>query len=151
MMARGLALLALGVFAFLATSASAQISPVNALREWGMLGWWSPRCEVQPSDSNLWYGFVVTADGRAYLERNFGGDTPDNDRSEIVSAKVQADGTLALQINFARFNDVRLNVYAKSEGRTRVMYNRGSKGDVSVERGVLRHNGQPTPWFNKCR
>jgi len=151
MSARGLALAALGVFAFLTAPASAQTSPVNALQEWGMLGWWSPRCDVRPSDANLWYGFVATADGRAYLERNFGGNSDDNDRSEIVSAEVQADGTLALQISFTRFDDVRLNVYAKSEGRTRVMYNRGSKGDVSVENGVLRHNGQPTPWFSKCR
>ncbi len=149
MRARGLRLFVLGVLAVLASPATAQTSSANALREWGLLGWWSPRCDLQPSDRNLWYGFVAAPDGRAYLDRNFG-NSPDNDRSEILSAEPQADGTLSLRINFAKFNDVRLNVYAKSDGRTRVMYNRGSKGDVSVENGVLRHNGRPTPWQHKC-
>ena len=39
-----------------------------------------------------------------------------------------------------------------SEGRTRVVHNsQADNSDVTVENGLLRHNGQPTPWFSKCR
>jgi hypothetical protein len=91
----------------------------------------------------------LLADGRAYQERDFA-DPSRNDRSDIVSGELLGDGTLALSINFASVGQTRLNVYAKSEGRVRVMFNRGPGGEVSVENGILRHNGQPTAWWSKC-
>jgi hypothetical protein len=34
----------------------------------------------------------------------------------------------------------------------RVVYkSRSDNSDVTVENGVLRHNGQPTPWSQRCR
>jgi hypothetical protein len=151
MIGRGLAPLAFGVFALLAMPAAAQNSPANALQEWGLLGWWSVRCDQKPDEGNGYYGFVVAPDGRVYQERDFGNPNQ-NDRSEVLSAESRADGTLALTINFTSFGQVRRNVYTKSAGRTRVVYNsRTDNSDVSVADGVLRHNGRPTPWFNKCR
>ena len=94
---------------------------------------------------------VASADGRVYLQRDFG-DPDKNDRSEVVSAVPRADGTLALTINFPSIGQARLNVYTKAEGRVRVVYNsRSDNSDVTVENGVLRHNGQPTPWSQRCR
>jgi hypothetical protein len=151
MMGRRSPLLALALFALLATPASAQTSPANVLREWGLLGWWSVRCDVRPGEGNGYYRFAVAPDGRVYQERDFGNPNQ-NDRSEVFSAEPRADGTLALTIDFTSLGHVRLNVYAKSEGRTRVVYNsRTDNSDVTVEDGILRHNGRPTPWFSKCR
>ncbi len=130
--------------------AAAQGSPAVVMEQWGLLGTWSVRCDQPASMSNSHYRFVAAADGRAYQEREFG-DPGRNDRSEIVSAELRGDGTLALMVNFTSVGQVRLNVYAKSEGRVRVVYNRGPGGDVSVENGVLKHNGQPTPWTSRCR
>jgi hypothetical protein len=150
MIGRSLAPLALGALALLASPAAAQTSPANALQEWGLVGSWSVRCDLPASSGNSYYIFVVDPDGRAYQERDFG--NPDqNDRSEILSVEPRADGTLALTIDFTSFGQVRVNVYTKSEGRTRVVHNsRADNSDVTVENGVLRHNGQPTPWFSKC-
>jgi hypothetical protein len=151
MIGRTLAPLALAVFALLASPAAAQTSPANVLQEWGLIGWWSVRCDGPPAGDNSYYGFVIAPDGRVYQERDFGNPNQ-NDRSEVVSAELRADGTLALTIDFTSFGQVRLNVYSKSGGRTRVVYNsRSDNSDVSVENGILRHNGRPTPWFSKCR
>jgi hypothetical protein len=144
-----LAFLAIVLAAGATSPAAAQGSPVNALQEWGLLGTWAVRCDQPPSMSNSYNRFVVAPDGRAYFERDFG-DPSRNDRSEIAGAELRGDGTLALTINFTSFKQVRLNAYAKSEGRVRVMYNRGPAGDVTVENGVLKHNGQATPWSQKC-
>jgi hypothetical protein len=149
MNARPLAVLAVAIAVLTASPAAAQVAPANALQEWGLAGSWSGRCDRPPSLGNEYYRFVVEADGRAFLQRDFG-DPGRNDRSEIVSAEQRDDGTLALRINFAAFNQVRLNAYQKFEGRVRVVHNAGPGGDVTVENGALRHNGQPTPWLSKC-
>jgi hypothetical protein len=146
-----LVLAALCVVALLASPAAAQQPPANALQEWGLIGWWSVQCGQPPSTGNSYYKFILELDGRVYMERDFG--NPDqNDRSEVLSAVLGDDGTLAMAIDFTSLGHARINVYAKSEGRTRVIYNsRTDNSDVTVENGVLRHNGQPTPWFSKCR
>ena len=121
----------------------------NQLRDWGLLGVWSARCDLPASRANNHFRYVISADGRAWLERDFG-NPEQNDRSEIVSAVLRPDGTLALTIDFTSISQVRLNVYTKVEGRVRVIYNRGPNDDVSVENGILKHNGQPTPWSSRC-
>ena len=147
---RCLILGALVCAALFAVPAQAQMA-INAMQDWGLIGAWSSRCDMAPSRSNAYYIFVAGSDGRAYLQREFG-DPQINDRSEILSAEPRADGTLALTINFTSISQVRLNVYRKVESRIRVFYNsRPDNTDVTVENGVLRHNGQPTPWSQKCR
>lgn len=150
MTARVLALLAFGVFSLLATPASAQTSPANALREWGMLGWWSLRCSEPVSANNFYYGYVIDPSGKTFHERDLG-DSGRNDRSEVTGAELRADGTIAITVNFTSINSVRTIVFAKEQGRMRAMDNRGSSGDVTVENGLFKHNGQPTPWQYKCR
>ena len=142
-------LLALVAGVFHAATAAGQGETANALQEWGMLGTWSARCDQPASGSNSRYTFVIDAGGRAYLERDFG-NQEQNDRNDIVSAQRRADGTLAMMVNFKAFNQIRLNVYAKSDRGVRVVYNRGPAGDVTVEDGILKHNGRPTPWTQKC-
>ena len=147
---RRLALFALGMAALLALPASAQVSTVNALREWGMIGWWSLRCDQPVSQSNFYYGYVIDADGRAWHERDLG-DPDRNDKSEVTSAEIKPDGTIEITVNFTSINQVRTIVFAREENRMRAMYNRGAGGDVTVENGIFKHNGRPTPWQYKCR
>ena len=147
---RYMALMALVCAVLFAAPVKAQ-QAVNAMQDWGLLGAFSSRCDMPPSMSNAYYIFAASADGRVYLQRDFG-DPDKNDRSEVVSAVPRADGTLALTINFPSIGQARLNVYTKAEGRVRVVYNsRSDNSDVTVENGVLRHNGQPTPWSQRCR
>jgi len=150
MTARRLALVALGLFTLFATPAAAQVSPANAMREWGMLGWWSLRCEQPVSQNNFYYGYVVGADGQAYHERDLG-DSNRNDRSAVTEAEILSDGTIRITVNFTSINSVRTIVFAREQNRMRAMYNRGSGGDITVENGIFKHNGQPTPWQYKCR
>ena len=150
MTARRVALFALGFFTLLAAPASAQVSPVNAMREWGMLGWWSLQCQQPVSPSKFYYGYVVGTDGQAYYERDLG-DPSRNDRSAVTAAEILGDGTIRITVNFTSINQVRTIVFAKEQGRVRAMYNRGSNGDVTVENGIFKHNGDPTPWQYKCR
>lgn len=150
MTARRVALFALGILALLAAPASAQVSPANALREWGMLGWWSLRCEQPVSQNNFYYGYVVADDGQAYHERDLG-DPSRNDRSAVTAAEILGDGSIRITVNFTSINQTRTIVFAKEQGRMRAMYNRGSGGDITVEKGIFKHNGQPTPWQYKCR
>lgn len=152
---RAFAPLALGAVALCAVAlliapAAAQTQTGNALREWGMLGWWSLRCEQPVSQNNFYYGYVIDADGRAWHERDFGGSNP-NDRSEVTAAEIRADGTIAITVNFTSINSVRTIVFAREGNRMRAVYNRGAGGDVTVENGVFKHNGRPTPWQFKCR
>lgn len=147
---RSLAPLALAAAALLAAPVQAQGSPANALREWGLLGWWSLRCDLPVSASNLYYGYVVDGGGRAYHERDLG-DPKRNDRSAITSVELRADGTIALVINFTSIGQVRHVVFTKEQGRIRAMFNRGPNNDISVNNGIFRHNSQPTPWQYKCR
>lgn len=147
---RAFALLALGAIALLMPPAAAQTQAGNALREWGMLGWWSLRCDQPVSQSNFYYGYVVDADGRAWHERDFGGSSP-NDRSEVTSAEIKADGTIVISVNFTSISSVRTIVFARDGNRMRAMFNRGAGGDVTVENGMFKHNGRPTPWQFKCR
>lgn len=148
---RGLAPAVLGALTLLAAPASAQTTPANTLQEWGLLGWWSVRCDQPPSTGNSYYKFTLGPEGRVYMERDFGNPSQ-NDRSEVLSAVPRDDGALALTIDFTSLGHARINVYTKSEGRTRVIYNsRTDNSEVTVENGILRHNGRPTPWFSKCR
>lgn len=147
---RTFALAAFGAFALLASSAAAQTQAGNALREWGMLGWWSLRCDLPVSQTNFHYGYVVDPDGSAWHERNFGNPSQ-NDRSGVTSAEIKADGTIAITVDFKSINSVRTIVFLRDGNRMRAMYNRGSSGDVTVENGIFKHNGQPTPWQYKCR
>ena len=147
---RAYALAALGAFALLTSSAAAQTQAGNALREWGMLGWWSLRCQIPVSQSNYYYGYVVDPDGRAWHERDLGNPSQ-NDRSEVTVAEIRADGTIAITVDFKSINSVRTIVFRRDGNRMRAMYNRGSGGDVTVENGIFKHNGQPTPWQYKCR
>jgi len=147
---RYMALMTLVCVCLLGAPVKAQ-QAVNAMQDWGLLGAFSSRCDMPASMSNAYYIFAASADGRVYLQRDFG-DPDKSDRSEVISAAPRADGTLALTINFTSISQVRLNVYTKAEGRVRVVYNsRPDNTDVTVENGVLRHNGQPTPWSQKCR
>jgi len=150
MTARRVALFALGILTLLVAPASAQVSAVNAMREWGMLGWWSLRCERPVSENNFYYGYVTGTDGLAYHERDLG-DPNRNDRSAVTEAEILGDGTIRITVNFTSINSVRTIVFAKEQGRMRAMYNRGSGGDITVENGIFKHNGQPTPWQYKCR
>lgn len=150
MTSRRMALLALGLLFALAAPAAAQFGPGNALREWGMLGWWSLRCDLPVSQNNFYYGYVVDADGRAWHERKFG-DSGRNDRSEVTSAKIRPDGTIEITVNFTSIRSVRTIVFAREQNRMRAMYNRGSEGDVTVENGFFKSGGRPTPWQYKCR
>ena len=150
MRVRSLAPFALGMFALLAMPAWAQTSPANALREWGLLGWWSVRCDQPVSASNFYFGYVIDADGRAWHERDLG-DPGRNDKSEITSAEIKPEGTIVITVSFTSVNQVRTIVFAREQSRMRAMYNRGSDGDVTVENGIFKHNGRPTPWQFKCR
>jgi hypothetical protein len=147
---RAFALLALGAIVLLVPPAAAQTQAGNALREWAMLGWWSLRCDQPVSQNNFYYGYVVDADGRAWHERDFGGSSP-NDRSEVTSAAIKADGTIVITVNFTSISSVRTIVFARDGNRMRAMFNRGAGGDVTVENGIFKHNGRPTPWQFKCR
>jgi hypothetical protein len=144
------AAVAFNAIALLITPAAAQTQAGNALREWDMLGWWSLNCGQPVSQNNFYYGYVVDADGRAWHERDFGGSSP-NDRSEVTAAAIKSDGTIAITVNFTSINSVRTLVFAREGNRMRAMYNRGAGGDVTVENGVFKHNGMPTPWQFKCR
>ena len=99
---------------------------------------------------NIHYGYMIGAAERAYHERDFG-DPDRNDKNEIVSAERRADGTLPITINFASLNQLRQVVFARSDSRIRAMYSRGPQGEVTVENGIFRHHGQPTPWQHQCR
>ena len=147
---RSLALLALGFLALFAAPASAQQSPANAMREWGLLGWWSLNCQQPVSSNNFYYGYVVDASGRAFHERDLG-DPDRNDKSEVTSAEIMGDGKITITVNFISINQERTIVFMKEPGRIRAWYNRGPGGDTTVENGIFRHNGQPTPWQFKCR
>lgn len=147
---RAFAPMALAVIALQIAPAAAQTQAGNALREWGMLGWWSLNCGQPVSQSNFYYGYVTDADGRAWHERDFGGSNP-NDRSEVTAAEIKADGTIAITVNFTSIRQVRTIVFARDGNRVRAMHNRGSGGDVTVEDAIFKHNGQPTPWQYKCR
>jgi len=147
---RCLALVALGFLALFAAPASAQQMPANVLREWGLIGWWSLRCQQPVSSNNYYYGYVVGADGKVYHERDLG-DPSRNDKSEVVSAQLLADGTLGISINFTSINQIRYVIFTKEPGRIRALYNRGPSGDLTVENGLFKHNGQQTPWQYKCR
>lgn len=147
---RAFALLVLGAIALLIPPAAAQTQTGNALREWGMLGWWSLRCDQPVSQSNFYYGYVVDPDGRAWHERDLG-NSSQNDRSEVTSAEIKADGAIVITVNFVSISSVRTIVFARDGNRMRAMYNRGAGGDVTVENGTFKHNGRPTPWQFKCR
>ncbi|MFO0987704.1 MAG: hypothetical protein U1F37_10085 [Alphaproteobacteria bacterium] len=147
---RILALLALAALALPSAPAAAQTQTGNALREWGLLGWWSLRCDLPVSQSNFYYGYVVDADGRAWHERDLGNPSQ-NDRSEVTVAEIKPDGTIAITVDFKSIGSVRTIVFMRDGNRMRAMHNRGSGGDVTVENGIFKHNGQPTPWQSKCR
>ncbi len=99
---------------------------------------------------HLLKSFVTDPAGRAWHERDFGGSSP-NDRSEVTAAEIKADGTISITVNFTSINSVRTIVFAREGNRMRAMFNRGAGGDVTVENGVFKHNGRPTPWQHKCR
>ena len=141
---------ALAFLLLLATPAAAQQTPSSALGVWGLLGWWSLRCDQPVSSNNYYYGYVVGADGRAYHERDLG-DPGRNDRSEVVTAEILGDGKLQLTINFTSISQVRTVVFTKEQGRIRAWFNSGPSGDITVRDGVFAHNNQPTPWQYKCR
>ncbi len=145
-----LAAVAFNAAALLISPAAAQTQAGNALREWGMLGWWSLNCALPVSQNNFYYGYVTDPAGRAWHERDFGGSSP-NDRSEVTAAEIKADGTISITVNFTSINSVRTIVFAREGNRMRAMFNRGAGGDVTVENGVFKHNGRPTPWQHKCR
>lgn len=147
---RAFAPMSFAIIALLMSPAVAQTQAGNALREWGMLGWWSLNCGQPVSKNNFYYGYVVDPDGRAWHERDFGGANP-NDRSEVTAAAIGADGTISITVNFISINSVRTIVFMREGNRMRAMYNRGASGDVTVENGTFKHNGQPTPWQFKCR
>jgi hypothetical protein len=136
--------------ALVAASARAQVATVDALQAWGLLGWWSLRCDQPVSSSNFYYGYVIGPDGRAYHQRDLG-DPDRSDKSEILSAEQRADGMLSITVNFTSISQVRQVVFLKEPGRIRAWYNRGPNNDVTVDNGIFRHNGQPTPWQYKCR
>lgn len=147
---RAFALMAFAAIALLIPPAASQTQAGNALREWGMLGWWSLNCGQPVSQNNFYYGYVVDPDGRAWHERDFGGASP-NDRSEVTAASIRDDGTISITVNFTSINQVRTIVFAREGNRMRAMSNRGAGGDVTVENGLFKHNGRPTPWQQKCR
>ena len=64
---RCLAWMALVASAVLAAPAAAQEGTVAALRNWGLLGVWSLRCDLPVSANNYYYGYVVEPDGRASM------------------------------------------------------------------------------------
>ena len=147
---RGLGLFVLAFLLLLANPAAAQQTPSNVLGVWGLLGWWSLRCDLPVSSSNYYYGYLVDANGRAYHERDLA-DPGRNDKSEVVSAEILGDGKLAITVNFTSINQVRYIVFTSEPGRIRAWFNRGPSGDITVENGILRHNSEPTPWQYKCR
>ena len=130
--------------------AAAQQSVADVLSEWGMVGTWSTDCAKQPAENHFHYHVVVNASGAASYDRDRGAANL-NDSNPITAAALRADGTLELTVNFPGLNQSRVVVYAKEPNRIRAMYNRGSGGDVSVENGVFKHNGQPTPWQFRCK
>jgi len=147
---RILALLALAALVLPSAPAAAQTQTGNALREWGLLGWWSLRCDLPVSQGNFYYGYVVDPDGRAWHERDLGNPSQ-NDRSEVTAAEIKPDGTIAITVDFKSIGSVATIVFVRQGNRMRAMHNRGSRGDVTVENGIFKHNGQPTPWQFKCR
>ena len=128
---RGLGPFALAFLLLLATPAAAQQSPANVLQEWGLLGWWSLRCDLPVSSDNYYYGYVADANGRAYHERDLANPSR-NDRSEVVSAVILGDGKVQITINFTSISQVRTVVFTKEPGRIRAWFNSGPSGDITV-------------------
>ena len=118
----------------------------STVSKWGMLGSWKVDCSRAANRDDPVYTYVLKG-RRAFLDRDYG-DL--HDSLLIATARVNADDTLQLTINFT--GHVREHIYAKSGGRWRVIRNRNlNTNEHSVRDGKYSDGGQTTVWLNRCR
>ena len=105
---------------------------------WGIVGVWRIDCSAPASRSNDEESFVIR-DGKLSL------DQP-NASNPVIGASVDDGGQLDLRISFPAFNNIRQNVFAKTQdGRVHVVLNRKIDTDeYTIRNGKYVSNGRPT-------
>ena len=141
--------LAMFLALMLAKNASAE-SVAETVRQWGLIGPWSLDCSLRPdADRGAVLAYEIARSGRVVLRRNFGDVT---DESNVVSAKVSADGMLNLRVFLPSLKQTReYGLMMQPDGTLRAIYNRNQKDEYTIKDGKFTTNGNPTPPQHKCR
>ena len=143
--------LALAILFFLTLTLNASAETVaQTARKWGLIGPWSQDCSIAPDRSKgAVLAYEIASDERVVHRRNFGDAS---DASEVVTAKVSADGMLNLRVFFPKLKQTREYGFAmQPDGTMRAMYNRNQNNQYTIRDGKFTANGKPTPPQHKCR
>jgi hypothetical protein len=133
----------------LAANASAE-TVAETTRKWGLIGPWSLDCSLSPDrNKGTVLAYEITPGGRVVHRRNFGDTT---DESQVLAARVSADGMLNLRVLMPSFNQTReYGLMMQPDGTMRAMYNRNQKDEYSIRDGKFTANGNPTPSQHRCK
>jgi hypothetical protein len=128
-------------------SASAQ-SIADVMEQWGLVGTWAVNCHLPPSRTNGMHStYTRQLGGNVDVRRDFG-DSRYNDVSQVISARVQADGMLEVTVDPRQvFTYV---LFKGADGRIRSMTGRLGSGEYTVRDGKFVASGAPTPWQSRC-
>jgi hypothetical protein len=139
-----------GLFFTSITLAFAQ-SPMNAIKEFGLLGIWADDCRSDPSPSNQYASFSINLRGNIQLHNDFGPDYGDM-LYRIVDAKPVGRFRISLRQLLTTDDQIALDVVMlRSNDRIRVWSSRGADGAEYVQGGMIpAANNRETSWMQRC-
>ena len=134
-------------FVAIPETSSAQTVAESASK-WGLLGTWRIKCGEAVTDNNGVSSYVVR-DRKLIHDRVF---AKSKDTSQVVSAKINSDGSLELVINFVSLKQVRQITYVKdSDGRLQAISNKNNDtNEYTVKDGKFTENGAVPPKQTRC-
>lgn len=152
-MTRGL-FVAAAFAALLATSSLRAQEDVAIASSWGLLGVWQVRCGAATSVGSPIYEYVARG-GRVVLEREMGKEGG-AETSAMSAFRIVAPDRIEYVVRFDKANPPveRRHVLLKTgDGRRFRNWSNHNVADdgATVVDGKFVHNGQATPWFNRCR
>ena len=122
----------------------------ETVRQWGLIGRWSLDCSLRPdADRGAVLAYEIARGDRVVLRRNFGDGI---DESNVVGAKIAADGLLNLRVFIPSIGQAReYGLTMLPDGTLRAVYNRNRKGEYTIKDGKFTANGEPTPPQHRCK
>ncbi|MEH2514162.1 hypothetical protein V1291_005516 [Nitrobacteraceae bacterium AZCC 1564] len=130
------------IFAFsllIPTLASADSTPADTARSWGLLGRWAVDCAA---GKTVLYN--VEQDGRLIY---------DNGLNTIVSIDTVTktkENRIVLTYFWPVDQKVRTLVIEQKDGRIRTVLNRDDANNYTIRDGVLTSSGRQGPWLERC-
>jgi hypothetical protein len=137
-------------FFMLAASAplAAAQSLQNTLTDSGLLGRWAPDCAAAASNRNIHSIYVVEPSGQAAMIQESGPGKPPT-RTPIVAVRRIPPDRVEYEVIYDDGARIRV-VLIVTERQIRAWHSQQSTGEVLIENGRFRGNGQETPVRIRC-